>query len=348
VRAISLLTSLTLACAGSPAPTAAPPPPEPTPMTTPQAPPPARLALLAEGRVLGLSEASAGAIVEIDGARWLVLGDDDKKKEVFVAPVPGRDGEQVRAEKRKRSGSGGEAKLDDLEGATRHGPATWWLTSHGKADDKNRNLLVRADAEGRTVLSTTTLAFLRAPPPSGLAAALAALVPPASVDPAYATAESKLGGLDFEGLSITPDGSLLLGLRGPLTTDGQAIVLSLPTGFADGAALGLNELGPTWLLPLRGRGVRSIDATGDGAQILVAGPPGDPIDDGEPAFALWRWVPGEPPVSLGALSTAAGRNPEVVLVEQAAPGSLSVLVLFDEGAQESDPSCTWRRYQVTW
>ena len=90
----------------------------------------------------------------------------------------------------------------------------------------------------------------------------------------------KKGGFNIEGLSIAADGSLLLGLRSPLTRDDQAIIVQLTQ---ENAGFVVKEF---FQLDLGGRGIRDIQPSRDGF-VIIAGDVG-----GGGVFALYYWQIG--------------------------------------------------------
>ena len=130
-----------------------------------------------------------------------------------------------------------------------------------------------------------------------LTASAAVNVPPQQID-----------GFNVEGLTLAPDGTTAyIGLRAPLvngsgptnTTSPRTHALVIPLLNMPALVVGNPTAGPgaaqfgaPVLLPLGGRGVRSIDGASPGQYLITAGPPGDvsdppiaPLD-----FRLFTWT----------------------------------------------------------
>jgi hypothetical protein len=120
----------------------------------------------------------------------------------------------------------------------------------------------------------------------------------------------KLGGINIEGLTATPEGDLLIGFRSPLTENKALLVplknpLELVTQTDTKA-----QLGEPILLDLNGLGVRSIEYWSViQAYVIIAGGV-----DGGPEFALYLWSgnPTENPELIN-LNLPASFRPESVV-----------------------------------
>ncbi len=107
----------------------------------------------------------------------------------------------------------------------------------------------------------------------------------------------KDNGFDIEGLAVTPDGHVLLGLRGPVLR-GWAVVLevALAPDPADPTVLHLQPIGPDGALfrkhfvQLRGLGIR--DMLRDGADLLLLA---GPTMDLDAPVTVFRWRGGAAP-----------------------------------------------------
>ena len=89
------------------------------------------------------------------------------------------------------------------------------------------------------------------------------------------------GGLNIEGLAVTADGKLLIGLRNPLPQQRALIIpLDNPGDVITGQPA---RFGEPFELDLGKRGIRSVERIGTG-YLIVAGPTGD-----QGSFALFRW-----------------------------------------------------------
>ena len=145
--------------------------------------------------------------------------------------------------------------------------------------------------------------------------------------------------LNIEGLAAGPNGSLLIGLRGPIV-NGSALVLPFinPDDIVDGAAAA-PAFGPPVALNLEGEGIRDFarvpSKTGRDFYLIIAGPETD-----GPGFALWRWE-GPPGAAVTKVAADFGSlRPEGLLP---IPATNKALVLSDDGdhcSDENDPIAT--------
>lgn len=287
------------------------PPPAPAPTPAPSLAP--GLAFRDPVTATGLCEPSALAP---DGAVLRAL-DDDRKKQVFsLSPGGGA------ASKARRRQGGEPYRLNDAEAVAVAGEARWWVTSHSRNKrgerDETRERLVRTDRSGLVVEATHTLAGLRE-------ALSTPLCPDCAVPTGFEALPSKAGGLDIEGLAVSGDGALMVGLRGPLTVDGRALVIALPPEGLDDT-----RVSGAWALDLGGRGIRSLERIpGEDTYILIAGPTAR-----SGAFSLHRWTPGAPPVALGPIPLPApGTAPEGLAIVSASPAQVDAFIAYDEGSR---------------
>ncbi|MCA9492786.1 MAG: DUF3616 domain-containing protein [Myxococcales bacterium] len=257
-----------LACGSPPPPTPAPAPLERR--ATPVSPGP---------ELVGVCDASAAVVV----GRHLVVADDEHN-ELHVFSADGfRPAPRIELDQLSPLFAGKEA---DLEGMTTTPDGlVWVIGSHdaGKGTtrkpERQRLFALRLREEG-----------------SGLSAELVGvatgLVDQGSEQtPLYDVVGDTEGktakdptGLSIEGLSTDAQGRLLVGFRAPIA-GGKALVERIddPNAFLAGGELVLT--GPRWA-PLDGRGIRAMEWTGSGDELLiVAGP-----SDKDPGFALFRWA----------------------------------------------------------
>lgn len=195
----------------------------------------------------------------------------------------------------------------DFESATRAGDDAYFLSSHGRSKKG-------AIKEERLVFFSTNIPaagqLLRVigEPYNGLVQALVKDVrfAPFGLQAAAQLAPNVEGGLNIEGMTATPKGSLLIGFRNPIPQQ-RALLVEL-----------LNPAQVPWgdepkfsapiTLPLEGRGVRAL-SWWHGEYLIVAGP----LDAGP--SQLYRWGgPGKEPrplaLDLGGLNPEAFFTPE--------------------------------------
>jgi uncharacterized protein DUF3616 len=220
-----------------------------------------------------------------------------------------------------------EADKSDIEAAAQIGDRVYWITSHsrnskGELKKKRLRFFVTTIVEGTgtdgpslepvgmavKTLRDSLIAEERLKP---LELAKAGALPPKTE-----------GAFDIEGLAATPDGSLLIGFRGPVR-GGKALLVPItnPAGIVSGEDA---RIGDPILLDLDGRGVRSLEGLDDGGYLIVAGASGV-----EQNFAVYSWTgrPDDRPADTGA-EWPPGFNLEALF---AIPGKEAVQILSDDG-----------------
>lgn len=287
----------------------------------------------------GMCEAS-GAVPYPRGSvsdRFLVVDDESTVMGLYRADASGDalplSGDDLAA----HLGLTPEDRKADLESATWLGPDLYVLGSHsrrhgGKQSPGRGRLAALTVSESGGVPSLTP----KGSAVRGLPQAFAALSPlfasRIGLDvPARDDLDPKRKGFNIEGMAPRPDGtSLWLGLRNPLDTDANALLVPLenPVEAVAGAA---PRLGTPVALDLKGRGIRDIAYAPEAkAYLILAGGAGG---GGEP-FDLYRWsgAPADKPVRIeGAAAAFAGIpdfQPEALLVS---PAGDRVQVLSDDG-----------------
>jgi hypothetical protein len=253
----------------------------------PDAPPRAAIEVSAT-RYRGLCDASAA--VALSPTRFVVANDEDNLLRVFRFGNPVATAKPLDLSAFLGIANGKEV---DIEGAARMGDLVYWITSHGRNKDGERQsrrlrlFATRVTPGGelrqhgvpyRDLLTTFIEPVLQA---HGVTAA-----PDGPADPAKAP--EKPDGLNVEGLAASGS-SLLLGFRNPQPkVDGsaRALVVELKNPEQLITASPKAPLrGEVFRLDLGGRGIRSLEALPGGRGFLiVAGP-----FDGTGAFALYRW-----------------------------------------------------------
>lgn len=286
----------------------------------------------------GACDASAAAAV--DGGRFVIASDEVDSpghvnrlhvyREGAVLPVADVDlTASVQHETLPTHSNAGNRECD-FEGAARVHDRIFWITSHGP----NKNGKARPD---RYRLMATNVQGVPAPGPAygRLFHDLAGdkRLERLRLDELVCTAPEK-GGLNVEGLAHTQDGTLLIGLRSPLSQN-KAVLIPLLNGKA--LALGTEpkaKLGDPIFLDLGSRGIRDIVFwQAKNVYVIIAGSATDSED-----FALFSWTIGGVPQELkdsdGRSIAWRGLHPEsLVLLE-----SGELLVLSDDGDEPASPS----------
>jgi hypothetical protein len=200
------------------------------------------------------------AIQQLTDGRFLVV--EDEKARPFSLLTLRLDGDASSTPLLTESDDGSALpKLDDLEGVTADRAGyVYAITSHSRDGDgdekKSRERLVRFRVAGDRVGDARVVADLKP--------ALTETFPPLAAAAGIREVKSE-GGLNIEGLEVTPDGErLLLGFRSPLQR-GQALVATVENPremFESGAAPRLAPRLET--LDLGGHGIRGLSWRSNG------------------------------------------------------------------------------------
>jgi len=279
----------------------------------------------------------ASAAVALPGNRFVVANDEDNWLRVYQ----GADGTTLQS-------TGPVDKFDlteflkiakkkpeaDIEGAAVIGSRIYWITSHGESATgearPNRLRLFATEIKTNDTgvrLKPVGKAF------NGLVEVLAddddtAELKGYQLDVAATDAPESATGLNIEGLTGTPEGTLLIGFRNPVP-DGKALLVPLenPHGVVDKAEK--PRLGKAVLLDLGGSGIRSIEYSHQRkVYFIVAGPIGD---GGEWHLYQWSGAATDPPVVVPGIDFT-GLRPEALILDPAAPDRIQVLS--DDGAEQ--------------
>ncbi|WP_207181540.1 DUF3616 domain-containing protein [Methylobacterium indicum] len=287
----------------------------------------------------GLCEASGAAPYPRGsfGDRFLVVDDESTVLRLYRAGASGEALPLGGADLAGHLGLGEKDGKADLESVTWLGSDLYVLGSHSRrhggkqSPGRGRLAAVTAtDGAGMPALAPTGAAIRALP--QALAALSPLLAARIGLDvPARDDLDPKRKGFNIEGMAPRPDEkSLWLGLRNPLDTDANALLVPLenPAEAIAGAA---PRLGTPVALDLKGRGIRDIAyAPQAKAYLVLAGGAGG---GGEP-FDLYRWsgAPGDRPVRVEGAAAAFAAipdfQPEGLLVS---PAGDRVQVLSDDG-----------------
>jgi hypothetical protein len=276
----------------------------------------------------------ASGAVPLDAHRFAVADDEDSVLRIYDAERGGAplytvdvsrelglaEKQRKKKPKPKRESKRRKPPETDIEAATAIGERAYWITSHARTKSGKRDparfkffatlLPTRENAQAiGTPYTALVDDMLSDPRLARLGLDRAVEVPPAE------------GGLNVEGLSATPDGKLLIGLRQPVS-EGKAIVLTLEN--ADGVVHGAKaKFGAPVLLDLGGLGVRAL-SWWHGSYLVVAG-----SGSTGPASRLYRWDGSTTPQQLSGVSFA-DLNPEGFFTPEA---RTEILVLSDDGTR---------------
>ncbi|KMO11406.1 DUF3616 domain-containing protein [Methylobacterium platani] len=287
----------------------------------------------------GMCEAS-GAVPYPRGSfgdRFLVVDDESSVMRLYRAGAGGEALPLEGADLAAQLGLTPEDRKADLESAAWLGSDLYVLGSHSRrhggkqSPGRGRLAAVTVTEAGGTPGLVPLGRAVRGLPPalSALSPLLAARI---GLDvPARDDLDPKRKGFNIEGMAPRPDGrSLWLGLRNPLDTDANALLVPFenPAEAIAGAA---PRLGAPVALDLKGRGIRDLAyAPQAKAYLILAGGAGG---GGEP-FDLYRWSgdPADRPTRVDGAAAAFAAipdfQPEALLV---APAGDRVQVLSDDG-----------------
>ncbi|URK87124.1 hypothetical protein LP421_25535 [Rhizobium sp. RCAM05350] len=266
----------------------------------------------------GICEASAAA--PLDETHFVVVSDENNTLRVYQRGNPDPASDDLALD------SFLDAKKSDIEASARLGDRVYWISSH--SPDRHGNKIDR-----RSVFFASDIVH---------GAALA-------VEPAgrpyrdLGKAIAKSIGVDrkdinIEGLAATQTGSLLIGLRNPLSSDNRAIVVPLdnPAAVADRGET--PSLGAPRSFDLGGNGIRSIDSTDlpDRPYLILAGPIEGRQGKAKGEFALYWWTGGpENPQKINA-AIDKGFTAEAMVID---PKLRIAQLISDDGhrCSETDP-----------
>jgi uncharacterized protein DUF3616 len=263
----------------------------------------------------------ASGAVAIDARHFAVADDEDNVLRVYDAFSGGRPVQRTNLSKQLELDKGAES---DIEAATSLGAHAFWLSSHGRnahaEEDPNRSLLITTDlpslddkVEVQGQVYRNLLQDLEHAPN----------MQKYDLRRASELAPKAPGGLNIEGLTATPEGTLLVGFRNPVP-GGKALLVPLlnPDALYSG---GVPRIGEPIELDLGGLGVRSLSFW-RGSFLIAAGPSGE-----HGPSRLYRWPgPGSAP-RLAASTPFSDANPEAFF---SAESNDEVLVLSDDGGRE--------------
>ena len=274
----------------------------------------------------GMCDASAAAPVGSD--LFVVANDEDNilrvyKRDESGEPVYSKDiSNDLKIDKN-------EDPETDIEGAALIGKRIYWITSHGtnKEGDlsPNRRRFFATDIESND--NHIHLKFVGTP----YFDLVEALEKEDDLKDFHLCKAAKIApksenGLNIEGLTSTPEGTLLIGFRNPIP-DNKALLIPLknPQDVIDEKKL---KLGKPILLDLGGLGIRSIEYLPDKKAYFIIAGPYDTNDN----FQLYQWSgnPSDAPKLIEGVDFQ-GLHPEtwVVYPEENA----RIQILSDDGAE---------------
>jgi hypothetical protein len=263
----------------------------------------------------------ASGSVELDERTFVMADDEDNVLRVYDSENGGRPLHEI--DLTPALGLEGAKKVEsDLEAATRIGDRAYFLASHGRTSKGSRDT-------NRLLFFATTLAQ-GAADMAVVGRPYRALLDDLAAEPTLAhyrlsdaasVAPKEPGGLNIEGMTAGPDGSLLIGFRNPVR-EGRALLVRLlnPERVVEGDKARLS--GPIEL-DLGGLGVRALSFRRSSYLAL-----GGPSDDGGP-FHLFRFDAGMIAERVTGV-TLEGFGAEALFTPESRD---EILVLSDDGTR---------------
>jgi hypothetical protein len=227
---------------------------------------------------------SSGATA-LDADHFVVANDEDNNLRVYKAH---ESGHPIAVENiNTYFDNNPEDKEVDLEASAQLGDVIYWISSHG------RNKKGKFKPERHQFLATRLIEGKKNWQVQQVGRSYTRLIlddmfndprlSPYQLTEAEKLPPKALGGLNIEGLSATPAGTLLIGFRSPVV-EGKALLVPLqnPKDLLEGEKA---ILGDPIALDLDGLGIRSLEYWQPQDQyIIVAG-----AQDGSDRFGLYRW-----------------------------------------------------------
>jgi hypothetical protein len=265
----------------------------------------------------------ASGAVPVDERHFAVADDEDNVIRIYDALAGGKP--VRRSNLSKQLALDRKGAESDIEAATSLNGQAYWLSSHGRNShgqlDPNRSLLIttelpaldsKLEVRGR-VYRQLLEDLEQSPQLRGY-----------DLEHAAELAPKAPGGLNLEGLTATPEGTLLIGFRSPLP-HAKALIVPLLNPTVLEEETGRVVLGAPIELDLGGLGVRSLSYW-RGSYLIAAGPAAE-----EGPVRLYRWPgPGSLP-SLAAEAVFEDMHPEAFFT---AEGNDDILVLSDDGGRQ--------------
>ncbi|MFC2992529.1 ExeM/NucH family extracellular endonuclease [Halomonas tibetensis] len=275
---------------------------------------------LGERYHVGASDASAAIAI---GERLMLVGDDEDQ--VLRLYDRDADGEALVEINLNTALGLNDTQEVDIEAVASLDGVQYWLGSHESAQ---RSLLFASRIEGDDAESLNITV-------EGQFADLAAQLQAWDSSNGHGRGGDALGlgsGINVEGAAFVGE-TLMLGLRAPLD-NGMAQVISVTNAPALVAGEASEaEFGAPLRLDMDGRVIRSIEPTGEGGFLVLAGPE---RDGGEEGFALFHWDGAHAVREIGGLDLnsipdALGAKPEAIFDLQMTDEGFTAGVLYDSG-----------------
>jgi len=283
----------------------------------------------------GMCDASAA--VAIVPTMFIVANDEDNMLRVYWRDKPGKPVHEFDLTSFLKVGPKQEA---DIEGATRMGDRVYWITSHGTNKEgeprpsRHQLFAIEVKVAGDQVTLTTVgepykdllKGLTEIPGLEDYNLGEAAKAPPEQME-----TPNQVAGLNIEGLSATPQRTLLIAFRNPIPGKHKKALI-VPLQNPDQVVVGrAAEFGTPISLSLDGLGVRSIEYfEARGKYLIIAGSPGD---EGDCKLYQWSGPPSEE-VELIEGVNFKGLQPEALIIYP--EEKVKIQSLSDDGTKDVD------------
>jgi len=247
------------------------------------------------------------------------LGPNDSNEALLYLPQGGSPQDTVDLGASQLLDAEPDKKEIDIEGATWIGDIAFWIGSHGH--NSKAKLRPGRHRFGGLWMKLTDGKLAASRLGNVYHQLREDILARAGFPPAVDTLAPENGGLNIEGLAATPTGTLLIGLRSPLTANQEALLFEMVNPFgvvAGGEAANLSSIKS---LDLGGLGIRDLTWCPQIREFLVVAGPADSADG---PFRLFRWD-GEGTVEPLAVDLT-GLHPESILCHEG-----RVTLLSDDG-----------------
>ncbi|MCG6133494.1 MAG: DUF3616 domain-containing protein [Nostoc sp. LLA-1] len=279
---------------------------------------------------------SSGAIA-LDEQHFVVADDEDNILRVYQANISGKP--VVRIDINNYFTNNPDKSEVDIEGATEIDGIIYWITSHAR--NKNGRFKQERHQLFANKLKSSKDKVFEQVGKSYTQLVIKDILNENKLKKYQFNNAEKLppkepGGLNIEGLTITPNKELLIGFRNPIFQD-KALLISLknPLDLLEKEGV-IPIFGDVIELPLDGLGIRSIEyLKSENQYIIVAG-----AYDGSEQFALYQWSGlDESPQLIEGIDFPADFRPEAVLFYPNRTNELHLLS--DDGTikRNGDISC---------
>jgi hypothetical protein len=269
----------------------------------------------------------ASAAVSISTDTFVVANDEDNILRVYHREKPGGPLARFPLDSFLQIDKADKHPESDIEGASRIGSRVYWITSHGANREgklrPNRRRFFATEIQNDG--ANTTLKQIGTP-------YLNLIEDIAKVD------EFKIlniaekakkppeehNGLNIEGLTRTPQNTLLIAFRNPIINNKALLIpLENPDEVIEGKQA---ELGSPIFLDLNGLGIRSIEYSEKSGKYFIMA--GSYDDSGKFRLYTWSGTPSERPITVNSLDMK-DMHPEALIIYS--EEKTKIQILSDDG-----------------